>query len=275
MSTAPLPAIEPSLAHASTDPPSLVVRARAALGWSGSDFLVGLRGYRELMATLEAAHDLEGLVRVGDPTSPPVRLLRALNASATGLRVVRVATVPSPWRWTRTGPGDAELTGCALRQQTYSDVVTALGSAGVTFRVLPDTTRTDELYDLAGTLGSAVVDVDELRDAERVVPGHLDDLPPLAYGLVTRAEPERVDGVWLSMAADHEASGTLVVALQQVADLGIDLQFLHSDPHHDADGAGRHDFYIGFRADPGQVAELQERLRSVAFTSRVVAAFPT
>lgn len=274
MSTAPAPTVEPSLAHPSTDPPSLVARALAALGWSGSDFLVGLRGYAELMATLEAAHDLEGLVRVGDPASPPVRLLRALNASATGLRVVRAATVPSPWRWTRTGTGDAELTGCALRQQTYSDVVAALGSAGVTFRVLPDTTTTDELYDLAGTLGSAVVDVDELRDPERVVTGHLDALPPLAYGLVSRAEPEVVDAVWLSMAAAHEAAGTLMVALQQVADLGIDLQFLHSDPHHDAHGEGRHDFYVGFRADAGRVAELQERLRAVAFTSRVLAAFP-
>ncbi len=272
--TAPLPVVQASLAHASTDPPSLVSRARAALGWAGSDFLVGLRGYPELMATLEAAHDLEGLVRVGDPSSPPVRLLRALNASATGLRVVRVADVPSPWRWTRTGPGDAELTGCALRQQTYSDVVAALGTAGVTFRVLPDATSTDELYDLAGALGSAVVDVDELRDPERVVDGHLADLPPLSYGLVSRAEPLQVDGVWLSMAADHEASGTLMMALQQVADLGIDLQFLHSDPHHDADGAGRHDFYVGFRTDAGRVAELQERLRSVSFTSRVLAAFP-
>ena len=59
-----------------------------------------------------------------------------------------------------------------------------------------------------------------------------------------------------------------------MADLGIDLQFLHSDPHHDADGAGRHDFYVGFRTDAGRVADLQTRLRAVSFTSRVLAAFP-
>lgn len=262
-------AAEQSLAHASSDPLSLVRRAQAALAWSGSNFLVGLRGYAELMETLDAAHDLDALLRVGDPASPPVRLLRALNGSATGLRVTRVAHVPSPWRWTRLVEGAAEITGVALRQQAYSDVVAALGPAGVTFRVLPDDTPTDALLAIASELGSAVVDVEELPDPALVVPGYLDDAEALSYGLVSRERPSAVDVVWLSMAADHEAAGTLMSALQQVSDLGIDLDFLHSDPL----SPGHHDFYIGFRADAARLAALQQRLAAVHFSSRVLASF--
>ncbi len=268
MTAMPLP-ITRSLAHPGTDPPTLVDRARAALGWSGSDFLVGLEGYDELMATLEVASDVEGLARVGDPTSPPLRLLRALNASTAGLTVSRVATVPSPWRWTRVGESTAEIAGVALRQQTYADVVGALGRAGVTFRVLPDDTSTDALLDVGSGLGSAVVDVDEVPDEALLVPGYLDDLGPLAYGLVTRAAGDAVDVVWLSMTPEREAAGTLMVALGQFSDLGLNLDFLHSDPL----GPGLHDFHVGFRADAPRVADLQEGLRTVGFTSRVLAAF--
>lgn len=258
-----------SLAHPSTDPATLVTRVRAALGWEGSDFVVGLQGYEELMATLEAALDLEGILRIGDEASPPVRLLRALNASATGLRVTRVACLAAPWRWTRVGDGPSEITGVALRQQTYSDVVGALGRAGVTFRVLPNDTSTDELLAVARPLGSAVVDVDEVADHDLVVRGFLDDAVRLTYGLVSRETPVAVECVWLSMAAEREAAGTLMVALQQFSDLGTNLDFLHSDPL----GPDRHDFYVGFHSDDARVVELQARLTDVGFHSRVLASF--
>ena len=261
-----------SLAHPSVDPPSLVDRTRAALDWVGSDFIVSLQGYDELMATLEVASDLEGLARIGDPTSPPVPLLRALNASTVGLRVGRVVTMPSPWRWTRVGESAAEISGVALRQQAYADVVGALGRAGVSFRVLPDDTTTEALLEIGSVLGSAVVDVDEVPDATLVVPGYLDDLVPLAYGLLTRSSATHAGGtevVWLSMTPEREAPGTLMVALERFSALGLDLDFLHSDPL----GPGRHDFYLGFRADVGHVADLQAALVAVGFTSRVLAAF--
>ncbi len=265
----PVLPVQHSLAHASIDPLSLVVRAQGALGWSGSDFVVGLRGRAELMETLDAAHDLDGLIRVGDPTSPPLRLLRALNASATGLRVTRVAAVPAPWRWARTVEGGTEITGVALRQQAYSDVVSAIGGAGVTFRVLPDHTTSADLLATAAELGSAILDVDEVPDPALVVRGFLDDAPDLAYGLVSRETPTPVDAAWLSMTPARESAGTLMTALQQVSDLGIDLDFLHSDPV----GEGRHDFYVGFRADAEALAALQERLAEVHFASRVLAAY--
>ncbi len=271
--TGPLP-VTRSLAHPSIDPPTLVARARQALGWSGSDFLVGLRGYAELMDTLEVAADVEGLVRIADPTSPPIRLLRALNASGSGLTVSRVAGVPAPWRWARLGEGEAEITGVALRRQAYADVVGALGRAGVTFRVLPDDTPAEELLDLGRALGSAVVDVDEVPADSVPVPGFLDDLEPLTYGLVARtggpgSSAGTVEVVWLAMTPEREAAGTLMVALERFSALGLDLDFLHSDPL----GPGRHDFYLGFRADRDRVAELGAALLTVGFTSRVLAAF--
>lgn len=265
-----------SLAHPSTDPRALIARVQQALGWSGSDFLVGLQGYDELMATLETAHDLEGIFRIGDPASPHIRLLRALNASATGLRVTRVARVPAPWRWTRVGEGTQELTGAALRQQTYADVVGLLGRAGVTFRVLPNETTTEELLMIAGALGSAVLDLDEVPDDDLLVPSWLDDAPDLVYGLVSRESPDRTgavpDVVWLAMAPEREAAGTLMVALERFSNRGFDLEFLHSDPQPH----GLHDFYVGFAVgDDGlaRVVELQDRLLVVGFTSRVLASF--
>lgn len=261
-----------SLAHPSTDPPSLVARVRTALGWNGSDFLVGLQGYDELMATLDVAHDVEGVVRVGDPTSPPLRLLRALNALDPALRLTQVATVPPPWRWTRLGGGAGDAQAVALRQQTYSDVVGALGRAGVAFRVVPDETSTEELLAAGQEAGSAVVDVDELqRDGDwTLVVGFVEQLPPLTYGLLSRSPgAEPAQAAWLSMAPERESTGTLMVALEQVSNLGIDLDFLHSDPQ----GPGRHDFHVGFRAGADRLGELQGALGDVGFSSRVLAAF--
>ncbi|MEO9323084.1 hypothetical protein ABFT23_06305 [Nocardioides sp. C4-1] len=260
-----------SLAHPSTDPPTLVARVREALGWSGSDFLVGLEGYDELMATIDVAHDVEALVRIGDPTSPPLRLLRGLNSLAPELRLSSVTSLPSPWRWTRLGGSTADAQGVALRQQTYSDVLEAMRRAGVGFRVLPDDATTDELLAAGEEVGSAVVDVDELRPDDVLIVGFLEQLRPLTFGLLTRAPLEHaaVDAAWLSMRPERETAGTLMVALEQVSALGIDLDFLHSDPL----GAGHHDFHIGFRADAARVTALQEALSAVGFGSRVLAAF--
>ncbi len=260
-----------SLAHPSTDPPTLIARVRGALGWSGSDFLVGLQGYDELMATLDVAHDVEGLVRIGDPTSPPLRLLRALNALDPELRLARVATVPSPWRWTRLGGGAGDAQAVALRQQTYSDVVGSMGRAGVAFRVMPDDTTTDDLFAAGQEAGSAVVDVDELRGDDVLIIGFLEQQPPITYGLLTRGHStgHGVDAAWLSMTPERESAGTLMVALERFSTLGIDLDFLHSDPQ----GPGLHDFHVGFRADAGRIDELQAALGAVGFSSRVLAAF--
>lgn len=262
-----------SLAHASTDPPTLITRARAALGWEGSDFQVGLQGYGELMATLEVASDLEGLSRIGNPTSPPIRLLRALNAAHPALRVTRVTTVPSPWRWTRLGGGAGDAQSVALRQQTYSDVVGALGNAGVAFRVLPNETTTEQILEIGRELGSAVVDVDELEPDGILICGYLEQqAEPISFGLLSRERTELSDdqgAVWLSIAAEREAAGTLMVALERFSSLGLNLDFLHSDPL----GPGQHDFYLGFRAGTTHLAELQAGLADVHFTSKVLASF--
>lgn len=258
-----------SLAHPSTDPPTLIARVRAALGWNGSDFLVGLQGYDELMATIDVAHDVEGLVRVGDPTSPPLRLLRAINAVDPELRLARVVTVPCPWRWTRLGGGTGDAQAVALRQQAYSDVVGAMGRAGVAFRVMPDDTTTEELLAAGQEAGSAVVDVDELRPDDVLIVGFLEQQPPLSYGLLARAGDQPVTAAWLSMTPERESAGTLMVALERINALGIDLDFLHSDPH----GAGLHDFHVGFRSDAQRLDELQAALAEVGFSSRVLAAF--
>ena len=260
-----------SLAHPSTDPPTLVARVRAALGWSGSDFLVGLQGYDELMSTLDVAHDLEGLVRVGDPTSPPLRLLHALNALDPEIRLSTVVTLPSPWRWTRLGGGAGDAQAVALRQQSYLDVVGAMGRAGVAFRVVPDDASTDELLAAGQEAGSAVVDVDELRPDDVLIVGFLEQQPPLSYGLLARgaATDQAVEAAWLSMTPERETTGTLMVALERFSALGVDLDFLHSDPH----GPGLHDFHVGFRAGADRLADLQAALSEVGFSSRVLAAF--
>jgi hypothetical protein len=272
--TIPMAQLIRSLAHPSTDPPALVQRARAALGWQGSDFLVSLQGYDELMDTLEVAVDLDALVRIGDPTSPPLRLLRAINASVTGLRVTRMTTLPSPWRWVRLGEGAADLSGVALRQQAYADVVGALGRAGLTFRVLADDTPVDEVLAVGRALGSAVVDVDEVAAAPdaQLVEGYLDDQDGLTYGLVSREDrqgADDVDVVWLSMRAPRESAGTLMQALEQFSSLGLNLDFLHSDPREPE----HHDFFLGFRSGADNLTALQAALEKVHFSSRVLASF--
>ncbi len=274
MSTVPHPMMElvGSLAHPSTDPPTLVTRAQRALGWTGSDFLVGLQGYEELMTTLEVATDLEGLARIGDPSSPPLSLLRALDGAHPALRLTRVARVPSPWRWTRLGGGLGDAEAVALRQQTYSDVVGVMGRAGVSFRVLPDETSTEEILAIGRELGSAVVDVDELEPEAILIIGFLEQLGPLTYGLLSREElvldADR-GAVWLALSAEREGAGTLMVALERFSSLGLNLDFLHSDPK----GPDQHDFYLGFTGGADRLADLQAGLAEVHFSTRVLASF--
>lgn len=263
-----------SLAHPSIDPPTLVARAQQALGWNGSDFLVGLEGYDELMATLDVATDLEGLVRIGDPTSPPLRLLRALSRLDPELRLTRIASLPSPWRWTRLGGGIDDAVAVALRQQAYSDVVEAMGRAGVGFRVLPDDTTTEDLLAHGHEVGSAIVDVDELRGDDILIIGFLERQPALTYGLLSRATTPAdatVTAAWLTITPESESAGTLMVALERFSALGVDLDFLHSDPH--SVRPGHHDFHVGFRAGAERLDELEAALAEVGFSSRVLAAF--
>lgn len=262
-----------SLAHPSTDPPTLVARAQVALGWSGSDFLVGLQGYDELMATLDVATDIEGLVRIGDPSSPPLRLLRALSRLDPDLRLTRIASVPSPWRWTRLGGGLGDAQAVALRQQAYSDVVEAMATAGVAFRVVPDDTSTDDLLAAGLVAGSAIVDVDELRGDDILIVGFLEQQPALTYGLLSRGagSDSEATAAWLTITPERESAGTLMVALEKFSELGVDLDFLHSDPQ--SVRPGHHDFHVGFRAGAERLDELQAALAGVGFSSRVLAAF--
>ncbi|MBS44071.1 MAG: hypothetical protein CMH83_13090 [Nocardioides sp.] len=268
----PMAATVRSLAHPSTDPPALVARVRAALGWEGSEFLVGLRGHGEMMATLDVATDLDGLIRCGDVASPPLRLLRALDGSSAGLRLTRVVLIAPPWRWVRP-PGVTQETGVAVRRRAFRDVEEALERSGAGFRVLPDDTPTEELLELGRQLGSAVVDVDEVPDGAVAVPGYLEDAPALSYGLLTRADDDALPAggaaVWLSMAAREESAGTLMAALEQVSALDVDLEFLHSDPQ----GDGRHHFFVGFRTDADTLDALRAGLGGAGFTTRVLAAF--
>ncbi|WP_232679768.1 hypothetical protein [Nocardioides sp. R-C-SC26] len=274
MTSAPVATLERSIAHPSTDPPSLIARVLGDLAWQGSAFRVGLAGYDELMATLKVATDLEGIARIGDPTSPPIRLLRALANAHPDLQLVQVTSVANPWRWTRLGGGSGDAQAVALRQQTYSDVVEVLGTAGVDFRVLPNSATTAEVYAAGREAGSAVVDVDELDPAGVLIVGYLEDLGDVTYGLLSRrhvsaGEPSGERVTWLAMAAEHEAAGTLMTALERFSALGLDLDFLHSDRLE----PGRHDFYLGFRAEAARVDDLRGALTGVGFSSRVLASF--
>lgn len=71
------------------------------------------------------------------------------------------------------------------------------------------------------------------------------------------------------MRAPAESSGTLMQALEQFSTLGLNLDFLHSDPR----GAEHHDFYLGFRSGRDSLAALQAALAEVHFTSQVLATF--
>ncbi len=75
--------------------------------------------------------------------------------------------------------------------------------------------------------------------------------------------------VWLSMRAPRESAGTLMQALEQVSALGLNLDFLHSDPRE----PDHHDFFLGFRSGADSLAALQSALAGVHFNSRVLASF--
>lgn len=255
-----------TLAYEAIHSPKAVQRGATALGWQGTEFLVSMPDLDSLISTMDTVPDLDGAVRIGAIKRPRTELLRALYDSRGTTMVTRVATIPSPWVWRRTN--DGVVTGIVVRQHAFWDVHEFVNGQGLAVRVVPSSATTDEVLLAAREIGSVVVDVDEPVPGELL--GDREELgATISIGLLERRVSADATYFWLSLLPQRERPGVLADALTRLAEVGIDLDFLHSD---DLD-EGRHCFYVGFRSTPEGVTRLQGVLEDIGMRVRVLGAF--
>lgn len=255
-----------TLAYEAIHSPRAVQRGARALEWRGTEFMVSMPDLDTLISTMDSVPDLDGAVRIGAIKRPRTELLRALYDSRGTTMVTRVASIPSPWIWRRTN--DGVVTGIVVRQHAFWDVHEFTTGQGLAVRVVPSTATTEEVLLAGREIGSVVVDVDEPVTGE-VLAGPEDLGSTVTVGLLERSVSPDVTYFWLALRPAQERPGVLADALTRLAQVGIDLDFLHSDDLPD----GRHCFYVGFRSTPDGVASLQEVLEGIGMRVMVLGAF--
>ncbi len=255
-----------TLAYEVAHAPAAVKRAAQALAWQGSEFLVGIADVESLVATLATVGDLDGVVRIGSVRQPRIELLRALYSSDARVLVERVALLPTPWAWRHVG--DGAVTGIAIRSRAYWDIHEFVARRGLACRLLPDAATSAELLTAGLEVGSVVADVDEAIEGDSLVdPAELSAV--VCCGLLKREIHPESDYFWLALTAQRERPGVLSVALSALAEIGVNLDFLHSDDLGDQ----RHAFYLGFSGGIDDLRHIVAALTDLGFDSRVLAGF--
>ncbi|MBF4162389.1 hypothetical protein [Nocardioides acrostichi] len=265
--TAPAPALARTLAYDAQDPHPLVARVARELGYADRvGTVVGLSSAREVLLTAGTAHDVDGLVRVGDVHQPRRRLLRALMDAPSALSVVAAVTVPWPWVWCT--PEGFDAGPVRVRKTAYGDLAGYFTAEGIDCELVSDYLTATEM--LAG-LGerSVVLDADEVPAGLTRTRGVGDQAHPLSYGLISRLPAAEPDYCWLGLQPDADRPGSLNASLARLAAREVDLDFLFSDSVADR----AHRFFLGFRADADTAAAVVADLRAEGSEVRVLGSF--
>ena len=233
--------------------------------------LLDLGSMTAALATVSRIDGLRGVMHVGHPAAPDHDLERALLASPAPLRVTAVEAVASRWVWVARG---AELDGHVVVDEAgMRDCRHQLRTAGASPHLVPARTPLAERVALAGEHGSLVVERDHVPDGFTEVPGSaaLGDRAPLWYGLVEPVDdPADFDEpaqVWLAFGPRDDHRGSLRHTLTLVAEAGIDLQHLRSQPSAD----GPHVFFASFSVPTSApLRTLKAQLAERGVTHRVL-----
>lgn len=259
-----------TLAHASQDAEVFVRRAAEGLHWQGAEFILPLAGVEQLVQTIDATSDVDGVVRVGDPASPDPALLATLYGARSALLVSGVAEIHTDWVLVRDAKSGGEVRSVVVREQAYLDLKENLSGDGISCEVVPNQTTAKGMLAQAGPANAALVDVDELH--------HFPDLPVTSYikqmptnvGLISRDITPDPEHYWLALTPEVERPGTLARALEVIAHFNVDLSFLHSDQV----SRFQHTFYLGYMQPDSHLTErVEESLVADGFKVTLLGAF--
>jgi len=262
------------LGRSERESPAHAVLAAQMAGWNDPVELLDLGTTADTLATVASIEALAAVVHLGHPEHPAPGLERALLEGASSLIVTAAVPVPSQWVWVGAGATSGQV---VVDEAGLRDCGTVLRGLGASPRLVPTRTTVEERIALAGEGGSLVIERSrvpagfvELPDSAALAEGD-----PVWYGLLeSRAdwpsfgEPAQV---WLAFGPVDDHLGSLQPTLAVVADAGLDLDHLRSQPS----SAGPHAFFTSFSCPSSDtLRELVAALTERGVAHRTLAVLP-
>lgn len=237
--------------------------------------LLDLGPSTDALATVASIDDLAAVVHLGHPEQPAPELEEVLLAGDASLIVTAAVPVPPQWVW--VGPPDAAAGAVVVDEAGLRDCRDVLRTMGVSARLVPTRTPVEERLAIAGPAGSLVLErsrvpagLVELAGSER-----LGRRAPVWYGLLEARDDwppfDAPAQVWLAFGPYDDHRGSLQPTLTVIADAGIDLQHLRSQPS----ARGPHVFYTSFSCPRVEVLDaLVAQLDARGIAHRTLAVLP-
>ncbi|MEV0892687.1 hypothetical protein [Promicromonospora sp. MEB111] len=262
------------LGRSERESPAHAVLAARMAGWNDPVELLDLGTTADTLATVASIEALAAVVHLGHPEHPAPGLERALLEGASSLIVTSAVAVPGQWVWVGA---NATVGQVVIDEAGMRDCAGVLRGLGVSPRLVPTRTSVEERIALAGEGGSLVI------ERSRVPSGfaELPDSPALAeggpvwYGLLESrddwppfTEPAQV---WLAFGPADDHLGSLQPTLAVIADAGLDLDHLRSQPS----SGGPHVFFASFSCPTSRtLSVLVDSLTERGVAHRTLAVLP-
>ncbi len=262
------------LGRSERESPAHAVLAARMAGWNDPVELLDLGTTADTLATVASIEALAAVVHLGHPEHPAPGLERALLEGASSLIVTAAVAVPGQWVWVGAG---ATVGQVVIDEAGMRDCAGVLRGLGVSPRLVPTRTTVEERIALAGQGGSLVIERSrvpagfaELPDSAALAEGG-----PVWYGLLESRDdwPEFINPaqVWLAFGPADDHLGSLQPTLAVIADAGLDLDHLRSQPS----SGGPHAFFASFSCPTSDaLADLVAALTERGVAHRTLAVLP-
>ncbi|MFI9488662.1 hypothetical protein ACIG47_19905 [Promicromonospora sp. NPDC052451] len=262
------------LGRSERESPAHAVLAARMAGWNDPVELLDLGTTADTLATVASIDALAAVVHLGHPEHPAPGLERALLEGDASLIVTAAVAVPGQWVWVGSGATGGQV---VIDEAGVRDCATVLRGLGASLRLVPTRATVAERIALAGEGGSLVIErtrvpagFTELPDSAALAAGG-----PVWYGLLeSRAdwppftEPAQV---WLAFGPSDDHLGSLQPTLAVIADAGLDLVHLRSQPS----SGGPHAFFASFSCPTSDVLnDLVAALTQRGVAHRTLAVLP-
>lgn len=262
------------LGRSERESPAHAVLAARMAGWNDPVELLDLGTTADTLATVASIEALAAVVHLGHPEHPAPGLERALLEGAPSLIMTAAVAVPGQWVWVGAG---ATVGQVVIDEAGMRDCAGVLRGLGVSPRLVPTRTSVEERIALAGEGGSLVIErprvpagFAELPDSAALAEGG-----PIWYGLLESRDdwpPFTTPAqVWLAFGPADDHLGSLQPTLAIIADAGLDLDHLRSQPSSE----GPHVFFASFSCPTSdKLSVLVDALTDRGVAHRTLAVLP-
>lgn len=266
------------LGRSERESPAHAVLAARMAGWNDPVELLDLGTTADTLATVASIDALAAVVHLGHPEHPAPGLERALLEGAPSLIVTAAVAVPGQWVWVGAGTLGGQTGGqVVIDEAGVRDCAAVLRGLGASLRLVPTRATVAERIALAGEGGSLVIErsrvpagFTELPDSAALAEGG-----PVWYGLLESREdwpPFTTPAqVWLAFGPADDHLGSLQPTLAVIAEAGLDLVHLRSQPS----SGGPHAFFTSFTCPSSEVlTDLVAALTDRGVAHRTLAVLP-